>query len=82
MIRLGKQTKKEPVAVIDQAVAYFGPQGLGLEIRRRAANGAYFVGGGGHVEVSVERKADQDMTDVDIISQEWDYDAQRFLEKI
>lgn len=80
MIRLGTQTPKDPVKILDAAIEHFGPKGLGLEIRRRAFDSVYFVGGGGHVEVKVSNTGGN--TDVDITSQEWDYDAQKFLEKI
>lgn len=80
MIRLGIKTRKDPVKVLDQAVEFFGPQGLGLEIRRRTSDSLYFVGGGGHVQVTVTQE--DNGADVDIQSQEWDYDAQKFLERI
>jgi hypothetical protein len=80
MIRLGTKTRKDPTKVLDQAVEFFGPQGLGLEVRRRAADSVYFAGSIGHVQVTAI--AENDSTDVDIESQEWEYDAKRFLEKI
>lgn len=80
MIRVGKKTKKDPIAVLDAAVAYFGPKGVGLEIQRRASDSVYLVGGGGHVQVTVQQE--DNLTDVDITSQEWDYDAQKFLTSI
>jgi hypothetical protein len=78
MIRLGTISRREPVEVLDRAVEYFGPQGLGLEINRRTSNSIYFEGGGGHVQVEVKPTEDG-KTDVDIQSQEWDYDAGKFL---
>jgi hypothetical protein len=80
MIRLGTKTRKDPVKILDQALEFFGPQGLGLEVNRRTVDSVYFAGSGGFVQVTVNEE--DGSTDVDIQSQEWDYDAKRFLEKI
>jgi hypothetical protein len=80
MIRLGTKTRKEGVQVLDQAVSFFGPQGLGLEVERRTTNSIYFVGGGGHVQITVSESNGE--TDVDVQSREWDYQAKQFIGKI
>jgi hypothetical protein len=80
VIRLGAKTRKDPVTILDQALEFFGPQGLGLEVNRRTADSVYFTGSGGFVQVTV--KEEDGGTDVDIQSQEWDYDAKQFLGKI
>jgi hypothetical protein len=78
MIRLGTITRREPVEVLDRAVGYFGPQGLGLAISRRSSDSVYFEGAGGFVQIDVKTLEDG-KTDVDIQAQEWDYDAGKFL---
>lgn len=80
MIRLGKTTRKEGAKILDQAMSYFGPHGLGLEIENRTSDAIRFSGGGGHIQVTVSE--DGGGTDVDIQSREWDLQAQDFLEKI
>ena len=80
MIRLEVKTKHAPEKTIEEAVAFFGPDGYGLEVKEQSADHAFFVGGGGSVAITV--KPEDKKTAVDIVSQEWDYQVQQFLEKI
>jgi hypothetical protein len=80
MINLGKKSKHDPPEVIRRAVAFFGEGGLGLAVRERTESSVQFENGGGFVGVTataVERGSD-----VTVQSQEWDYQAQQFLERI
>lgn len=88
MIHLGKRTNESPSDVIEKAHRFFGPDGIGLEIALREEGAIYFVGGGGHVQVTAcfaeddkdEADTSQDgITQVDIQSMEWEKQAQDFL---
>jgi hypothetical protein len=80
MIRIGKESKLVSSTVIEKAVAFFGPGGLGLDVKERAECCARFEGGGGYVFVQA---AERDKgSDVDVESREWDYQAKEFLQKI
>ena len=80
MLRLEVQTKLSSEKAIEQAVAFFGPDGYGLEVKENYKNHAYFEGGGGSVTVTTSVKGDK--TSVDIVSKEWDFQVQEFVEKI
>jgi len=80
MIRLEVTTKLSPEKTIEEAVAFFGPDGYGLEVKENYKNHAYFEGGGGSVAITV--KPVDNKTSVDIVSREWDFQVQQFLEKI
>ena len=80
MLRLEAKTKLSPEKAIERAVAFFGPDGYGLEVKENYKNHAYFVGGGGSVAITTSVKDEK--TAVDIVSQEWDFQVQEFAEKI
>ena len=80
MLRLEVKTKLSPEAAVEQAVAFFGPDGYGLEVKENYKNHAYFEGGGGSVAITISVKDEE--TSVDIVSQEWDFQVQEFAEKI
>ena len=80
MIRIGKISKRSKLQVLERAVTFFGPRGLGLALDSRDLNSVRFEGGGGHVVVTV--KASGKRTDVEIVAIEWDHQAKQFLAKI
>jgi hypothetical protein len=80
MIKISKESKLKPNEAIKKAVAFFGPGGLGLELKEEDSCNAYFEGGGGHVRVSAA--TNKEGSSVDIESVEWDYQAKQFLDKI
>ena len=80
MIRLEVKTKHSPEKTIEEAVAFFGPDGYGLEVKENMADHAFFTGGGGSVTITV--KPEDNKTAVDIVSNEWDYQVQQFIDKI
>jgi len=82
MLRLGKETKQSPQEVLDKAVAFFGPDGLGLALRQRSEQSVAFQGGGGYVSVTARRTAEGEPTAVDLESREWDYPVRQFLGEI
>ncbi len=80
MLRMATTTKLTPEEAIKQAVKFFGPEGYGLEIKDQSPTCAYFEGGGGHVEVT--SCAEEKGTSVELVSQEWDYQAKEFIERL
>ena len=82
MISLGKDSKFAPSKVIERAVAFFGPGGLGLEATEHADCCARFEGGGGHVFVQAAAGDKGKGSQVSIEAIEWERQAERFLAKI
>lgn len=80
MVNLGAKSKRAPSAVIREAVAFFGRDGLGLEVRDRSDTTIEFIGGGVVVLVSAAPKARG--SDVSVVSQEWDHQAKQFLTRL
>ena len=80
MLRLEVMTKLSPEKAIERAVAFFGPEGYGLEVKENYKNHAYFEGGGGGVTISTSIKDEK--TAVEVVSKEWDFQVQEFTEKI
>lgn len=80
MLSITTQTSKNPSEVLDMAVTYFGPEGLGLEHIFRDAGYVRFKGGGGYIQIAAYKKGEH--TKVDIESREWDRDVKKFLEEI
>lgn len=80
MINLGARSKLDPVAVIREAVAYFGEGGYGLTVHERTESSVHFDGGGGFVAVSAAAK--DDGSEVMVVSQEWEHQAEQFLDRL
>jgi hypothetical protein len=82
MILLGKESKQSTTQVLERAVRYFGPDGLGLDVGHWDAASVLLQGGGGYVTVRANPRRDQGLTSVEIESREWERDAERFLTEI
>jgi hypothetical protein len=82
MILLGKESKLSAAQVLEKAVKFFGPDGVGLEVRHWDAANVQMVGSGGYVAVRAQPQPDLHMSSVEIESREWEYDAERFLGEI
>jgi hypothetical protein len=80
MLRIAKKTKLSPEAVIDKAIAYFGPKGYGLTIKEQSPTCAKFEGAGGNIEVTT--CALEKGSTLEVVSTEWDAQAKGFLAKI
>jgi hypothetical protein len=80
MARYGKESKQSPAQVMKKALEFFGPGGLGLEIKEEGEGCASFEGGGGHVFVQVCEKGRG--SEVDLETREWDYQVKQFVGKI
>ena len=88
MARYGKESKLSPAKVMEKALEFFGPGGLGLEVKEQGEDCATFEGGGGHVFVQVCEKgpalsgAKGKGSEVDLETREWDYQVKQFMGKI
>jgi hypothetical protein len=80
MARYGKESKLSPDKVLEKAREFFGPGGLGLEVKEEGEGCATFEGGGGHVFVSACEKGKG--SEVDLETREWDYQVKQFMGKI
>lgn len=79
MLRVGKESKQNGSKILQDAATYFGEE-LGLTIAERNENSVHFTGPGGHVLVQVG--SSDAGTEVDIQTQEFEYDVKQFLQKI
>jgi hypothetical protein len=82
MIGMEKSSKLTPSEVADKAIAFFGPGGLGLEVKERAECCVRLEGGGGYVFVQVAEGKNGNGSLVEVESREWEYHVKRFLEKV
>lgn len=80
--RLTGESDQTRSRILEIAVRYFGPGGLGLQVTELTTSAVQFVGGGGHVRVETTTGDRETMTMVEVHTLEWDYHARRFLEEI
>jgi hypothetical protein len=76
--RYGKKTRLGSLDVIQQAIIFFR-DGNGMEIVKQEDEVVCFEGGGGHVTVTV---CEGKMTDVEIVTREWDYQVKEFMREL
>jgi hypothetical protein len=79
VIRLETETVEMPAEVFAEARRYFGEE-LGLTESGSDARSVTFQGGGGGVSVAVSRG--ETRTVVELVSQEWDYQAEQFIGRL
>jgi len=88
MARYGKESKLSPAKVLEKAIEFFGPGGLGLEVKEQGEGCATFEGGGGHVFVQACEKGpalsgvEGKGSEVDLETREWDYQVKQFMGRI
>ena len=88
MLRIGKESKLRPTEVLDKAIEFFGPGGIGLEVKEQAEGCARFEGGGGYVFIQVCEKGpalsgvEGKGSEVELETREWDYQVKQFMGKI
>ncbi len=80
MARYSVKTKKDPEQVVEQAIDYFGEEGLGLLVTRQNPCCATLEGAGGYVSVTASQ--DEGRTEVKLETREWDYHVKRFMGQI
>ena len=81
MIVLEKKSKKKRDELIKKAKSFFGPGGEGLAISSESDCCIAFVGGGGHVTVTLSEE-NSNYTRIKLESREWDYQVKKFLETL
>ena len=72
-------TPLTPREALEQALADFGPGGLGLQLTSQANPSVVLQGGGGHIAVTAEPGT---TTTLDIETREWDYGVQQFMARV
>jgi hypothetical protein len=72
-------TSLTPREALEQALADFGPSGLGLQLTSQTNLSLVFQGGGGHIAVTAEPGA---KTTLDIETREWDYPVEQFMARV
>jgi hypothetical protein len=80
--RFTKQTELAAVRLLEEAMAYFGPEGLGLQVVKHSVRTVRFVGGGGQIRVELFTTEDGNATRIEIRTGEWAYHVRKFLEEI
>ncbi len=80
MLKIETKTKLSPEEAIKKAIAFFGPDGQGMEVKDKGNNCVSFEGAGGGVDVSACIKGKQ--TSVELASREWDYQVKQFISKL
>jgi hypothetical protein len=68
-----------PREALEQALADFGPGGLGLQLTTQQNLGVVFEGGGGHIAVTAQPGA---TTTLEIETREWDSAVKQFMARV
>ncbi len=72
-------TTLTPREALEQALADFGPGGLGLQITSQNNLGLVFQGGGGHIAITAQPGTE---TTLELESREWDYAVEKFMAQV
>src|SRR6266571_2992352 len=78
-MRYQTTTELTPRQVLEQALADFGPGGVGLQITSQSNLGLVFQGGGGHIAVTAQPGAE---TTLELETREWDYPVKQFMARV
>jgi hypothetical protein len=82
MIRMGKESKSSSSEVLEKAVGFFGPSGVGLNLVDQGACCARFEGAGGYVSVQTADIDGQEGSNVAVEGREWEFQIRQFMGKI
>lgn len=82
MIKMGKASKLKPAAVVEKAVAFFGPEGRGMKVVDQSDCCVRFEGGGGHVLVTASASEEKGASNVTVEGREWEYQIKEFVAKV
>lgn len=72
-------TDLTPQQALEQAIATFGPGGLGLTIQTQRNLSLVFQGGGGHIAITALPGMPNRL---ELETREWDYAVQKFMSRI
>lgn len=78
-MRYAVTTTLTPREALEQALADFGPGGLGLQVTSQTNFSLGFQGGGGYIAVLAEPGA---KTTLALETREWDHAVQRFMARV
>ena len=82
MISMAKETKLAAEKVVEKAVAFFGPSGIGLEVVDRADCCVRLEGAGGYVFVQAAPLEDAEASEVSVEGREWEVQIKHFVREI
>ena len=74
------RTRQTPEKAIQEATAFFGEGGLGLDIVEQSPCCVSFQGGGGHIAITANTRDKE--TTLELETREWDYPVQQFMRQI
>jgi hypothetical protein len=80
MLNVSKESKRSAEEIMRKAIEFFGPSGLQLEIKDYSDKQLRFEGGGGFVEIQLRFLGQTH--EVELLTQEWEYQVKEFLSKI
>jgi hypothetical protein len=80
MINIEGKTKLSTDEVMKRLKKYFGQGGQGLQVSEENPSCITFEGGGGSVNATV--CAEKGKTTVNLVAQEWEYQAKEFLSQL
>jgi hypothetical protein len=80
MINLESKTRLSSEEVIKRLKKFFGKEGQGMELTEDSSQCVTFSGGGGYVTATV--CADEGKTRINLVTQEWEYQAKEFLSSL
>jgi hypothetical protein len=76
MLNLEVKTKQNPEKVVEKLKAYFGEDGLGLELKSDTPQCLNFEGAGGYVTAVL--CPEEETTRVELETREWEYHVKKF----
>jgi hypothetical protein len=82
MIRMGKESNLVPSEVIEKAVGFFGPSGVGMNVLEQSDCCARFEGAGGYVFAQAAELDDRDGSNVTVEGREWEFQIKRFMGEV
>ena len=80
MLNLEVKTKSTPEKVVKKLKSYFGEGGQGLKLRDDTSQCLNFEGAGGYVTATLCPEGN--LTRVELITQEWEYQVKQFAAKL
>ena len=80
MINIEGTTKLSQEEVILSLKNYFGKSGQGMEVTEEQSSCLTFSGGGGSVTATLCPEGDK--TRVNLVAQEWEYQAKQFISRL
>ncbi len=80
MLNLELKTKSTLERVVKELKSYFGEGGQGLKLRDNTSQCLNFEGAGGYVTATL--CPEDNLTRVELITQEWEYQVKQFAAKL